>query len=122
VGRASVLGSALLEIKIMATFSTGSFTHPSGEIMGTADKDYFLDAEGNVTTDEEAAHTLLIRKGQDIPKDMADKYALGKKGTKASAMADESAADETDTSDGGEKASSPSANKKARQPRNKGAK
>lgn len=46
--------------------------------VGNADKDYFLDVEGNVTTDEETAHQLLIRKGQDIPKDMADKYGIGK--------------------------------------------
>jgi hypothetical protein len=47
-------------------------------MVGTADKDYFLDAEGNVTTDEEAAHQLLIREGQDVPKEMADKYGIGK--------------------------------------------
>lgn len=81
--------------------------------MGTADKDYFLDAEGNVTTDEATAHTLLIRKGQDIPKDMADKYDLGKKAAKVA---------DTEEVDGGEKASSPSANKKASPSKNKGAK
>lgn len=46
--------------------------------MGTADKDYFLDQQGNVTTDELEAHQLLIRKGQDIPKEIADKYGIGK--------------------------------------------
>lgn len=43
-----------------------------------ADKDYFLDTEGNVTTDTEEAHQLLIREGQEIPKEMADKYGIGK--------------------------------------------
>jgi hypothetical protein len=51
----------------------------SGIMQGTADKDYFLTLEGKVTTDEEKAHSLLIRKGQDIPKDIADKYGIGKK-------------------------------------------
>jgi hypothetical protein len=46
--------------------------------MGKADQDYFLDVEGNVTTDEKKAHQLLIRKDQDIPKEMADKYGIGK--------------------------------------------
>jgi len=46
--------------------------------VGTADKDYFLDVEGNVVTDEETAHQLLIRKGQEIPKEMADRYGIGK--------------------------------------------
>lgn len=46
--------------------------------VGTADQDYFLDVEGNVTTDEETAHQLLIRAGQDIPKEMADRYGVGK--------------------------------------------
>lgn len=46
--------------------------------MGTADQDYFLDDKGEVTTDTEKAAILLIRKGQDIPKDMADAFGIGK--------------------------------------------
>lgn len=46
--------------------------------MGTADKDYFLDENRELTTDEEKAAFLLIRKGQDVPKEMADKYGIGK--------------------------------------------
>lgn len=49
--------------------------------MGTADKDYFLDENREVTTDEEKAAFVLIRKGQDIPKEMADKYGIGKEKT-----------------------------------------
>lgn len=39
-----------------------------------ATKDYFLDDNGKVTTDQEKAATLLIRKGQEISKEMSDKY------------------------------------------------
>lgn len=75
--------------------------------MGTADKDYFLDVEGNVTTDEAEAHQLLIRAGQDISKEMTDKYGIGNK-TKSA---------EKDS--GGEKASSPASNKAAKAKDNK---
>jgi hypothetical protein len=53
-------------------------TKLSGETMGIADKDYFLDENRELTTDEEKAAFVLIRKGQDIPKEMADKYGIGK--------------------------------------------
>ncbi len=46
--------------------------------MGTADKDYFLDEDRKLTTDNAKAAFVLIRKGQDIPKEMADKYGIGK--------------------------------------------
>jgi hypothetical protein len=74
-------------------------------MQGTADKDYFLTLEGKVTTDEEKAHSLLIRKGQDIPKDIADKYGIGKK---ASADAERPA-----------KAEAPSKDKSAQPAKNK---
>lgn len=73
---------------------------------GTADKDYFLDLDGKVTTDEAKAHQLLIRKGQEIPKEMADRYDIG--GSKKSAPAED-----------GEKAAKPATNKSARPAQNK---
>jgi hypothetical protein len=77
---------------------------------GTADKDYFLDINGKVTADEEKAHSLLIRKGQDIPKEMADKYGIGsaKSAKAASAPAED-----------GEKANKPASNKSAAPAKNK---
>lgn len=53
-----------------------------------ADKDYFLDEQGNLTDDDQKAATVLIRKGQEIPADMAEKYDFGK------VAQDEEAADE----------------------------
>lgn len=50
----------------------------SGIVVGTADQDYFLDANRELTTDEEKAAFLLIREGQNVPKEMADKYGIGK--------------------------------------------
>lgn len=79
--------------------------------MGIADKDYFLDAEGQLTDSEEKAATLLLRAGQDVPVEMADKYGIGKV-----AQADE-AADPVSA-----KAATPSANKKASPSKNKGVK
>lgn len=75
--------------------------------MGIADKDYFLDVDGNVTTDEQEAHQLLIRQGQNIPKEMADKYDIGKTNKSAEKDAD------------GEKASGPASNKAAKAKENK---
>lgn len=44
---------------------------------GIADKDYYLDAEGNIAESDETAATLLIRAGQEVPKEMADQYGIG---------------------------------------------
>jgi hypothetical protein len=79
--------------------------------VGTADQDYFLDIEGNVTTDTEKAHQLLIRAGQEIPKQMADDYGIGKVAQK-----DEKAEKET------VKSAKPSANKAEKAAENKGVK
>lgn len=46
--------------------------------MGIADKTYYLDAEGNLTEDPVKAATILINEGQEIPKEMAEKYSIGK--------------------------------------------
>jgi len=93
----------------MATFGTGSFDRSAQynkeNIVGTADKDYFLDAEGNVTTDEEKAATLLIREGQDMSVEVAEK--IGKVAQPEDAEA---------------KATSPSLNKSDAPTKNKGVK
>lgn len=79
---------------------------------GTADQDYFLDDNRELTTDESKAAILLIRKGQDVPKDVADKYGIGKV-----AQSDETAADTVE-----EKAEKPSTNKSKKPTQNKGVK
>lgn len=78
--------------------------------MGTADKDYFLNKNGELAEGEADAATLLIRKGQEIPKDMADKYGIGK------VAQDEGEADES------VKAAEPKSNKAKSPAKNKGAK
>lgn len=81
----------------------------TGEKMGTADKTYYLDDDGKVTTDEEKAAVVLINKGQEIPKEMADQYGIGK--GKSAKAASETDSDES--ADEGEKASGPKSNKAA---------
>ena len=82
----------------------------------TADQDYFLDDKRELTTDEGKAALLLIRKGQEVPQEMADKYGIGKVAQKDEATAD------TVTDDESEKAAEPSANKAKSPGKNKGAK
>lgn len=72
--------------------------------MGIADKDYFLDENKQLTDKEDKAAFVLIRKGQEIPKDMADKYGIGKPRNLGA---------------GGAKAANPSANKAAKPAENK---
>lgn len=83
--------------------------------MGTADKDYFLDANREVTTDEEQAAFVLIRAGQNIPKEMADQYGIGK-------VAQTEEAAETPVTEKSEKSAKPSADKSAKPTENKGVK
>ena len=46
-----------------------------------ADKDYFLDENAQLAKDESSAAFLLVRKGQEITADVAQKYNLkGKSG------------------------------------------
>lgn len=94
----------------MATFTTGrGKTRPNQGVNMIADKNYFLDAEGNLTTDEEAAATRLINQGQEVPKHMADKYGIGK-------VAQEAAEAEV------EEKPAPAENKAKQPTKNKGAK
>ena len=80
--------------------------------MGTADKDYYLDENRQLTDDAEKGAFLLIRQGQEIPKEMADEYGIGKV---AQTVEEDGAPVE-------EKAAKPSANKSAAPTKNKGVK
>lgn len=80
----------------------------------TADKDYFLDKDGNIAQDEAAAATLLVRKGQTLTRSAAEK--IGQQGSSPEAA-------EAEESEGsGEKATAPTANKSAAPTKGKGAK
>lgn len=79
--------------------------------MGTANTTYYLDKDGKVTTDPQKAATILINEGQEIPKEMADKYGIGK-------AAGESPAASTAT-DTAQKAEKPKANKAKKPAENK---
>lgn len=97
----------------MATFTTAGIKFPAknqGESM-KADKDYFLDADRQLTDDEEKSAFLLIRQGQEISKEVADKYGIGK-------VAQTEEAEITVE----EKAVKPSANKSKKPTENKGVK
>lgn len=89
----------------------------------TANQDYFLDADGNVTANAEEAATLLIRKGQAIPQDMAEKYgdAFSGKVARQADTAKETATDEESAAEPKAETKKP-ANKKATPSKNKGAK
>ncbi len=43
--------------------------------MKLANKNYYLDADGKVTTDQEKAATHLINEGQEITPEISSKYA-----------------------------------------------
>ncbi len=85
--------------------------HSGGVFVGTADKDHFLTAEGEVTTDESEAHQLLIRKGQEIPKEMADKYGIGK--TEKAEKAAEPSAPKKGAKPAANKSAEPASNKES---------
>lgn len=48
------------------------------EQIGTADRHYWLDRNGKVTTDELKGEVWLVREGSPITKEMADVYGIGK--------------------------------------------
>ena len=81
--------------------------------MGHADKDYFLDERRELTTDTEKAAYVLIRKGQNVPKEMADKYGIGKVAQTEEAVVEVPVE---------EKATKPASNKSAKPTENKGVK
>lgn len=75
-----------------------------------AAEDHWLDADGNVTTDSEQAATLLIRKGQEMSKEVAE-------------MIGKVAQPESEEGEGKEaKSEAPTANKSEKPTKNKGVK
>lgn len=89
----------------MATFTSPGWAatpENNNTNMAIADKDYDIDADGKLTTDPTKAAFHLIRKGQEVPADIAAKYGIGKTG--------------------GEKAIKPTANKAITPESNKAAK
>jgi hypothetical protein len=101
----------------MATFTSraasGLPAQTPGEVMGIADKDYFTTKEGTLAEGEADAAFLLIRKGKEIPKHMADKYPE---------LASKVAQPEEAAEDAPEKAATPKANKSRKPASNKGVK
>ena len=97
----------------MATF-TSNLGREAGPVLNirVADRDYDLDAEGNLTDDPSTAATHLIRKGQEVPKEMADKYGIGKVAQEAEELEDLTVI----------KSVKPTANKRQGPKSNKGAK
>lgn len=94
-----------------------------------ADRDLYLDAKGNVVEKgDPATESKLIGKGGALSNADAKKYGLIGNDKKAKAAEAEPAVETEEAAaeaevDGGEKASSPSANKRAKGPaKNKGAK
>ncbi len=43
-----------------------------------ADRDYFLDANRQLTTDPDKAAYWLVRKGIEIPPEVSEKYGIGR--------------------------------------------
>lgn len=93
-----------------------------GESGFVADRNIYLDKDGNVVEEDNPAQVRqLVGKGGSLSPADVEKYGLGKKKKKAEEKAEEAQATEEPV-DGGKKASSPSANKKAAPSKNKGAK
>jgi hypothetical protein len=59
----------------------------SGVKMGVANKTYYLDQNRELTEDQSKAAFVLINEGQEIPKEMADQYGIGKDTGSASKVA-----------------------------------
>lgn len=77
-----------------------------------ADRDYFTDQNGDLTTDSTKAADWLVRKGSPISKEHQEKYNIPLQTSVQSGK----------DVDGGKKASSPSSNKATSPKENKGAK
>lgn len=75
-----------------------------------ADKDYFLDSDGNVTTDSTKAANWLVKKDGAISVETQEKYNIP------------TASKEEGSSDVEEKSEAPKQNKAAKPAKNKGAK
>lgn len=80
-----------------------------------ADKDYFLDKDQQLTEDEAQAAFLLVREGQEVSKETAERYGLGKvapAGEEGETVADESDAKSKKPAEN--KSKKPNENKSAR--------
>ena len=87
-----------------------NFKNPDFKMSGKqADKDYYTDENGEVTDDPAKQRFLLVRAGQDMTTDVAEKIG---------GLNNE----EGSSAEGEEKASAPKANKKAQPSKNKGVK
>lgn len=93
--------------------------------MGVANKTYYLDENRELTEDQSKAAFVLINEGQEIPKEMADQYGIGKdtgsasKVAQADATATTDGATAADEAAGAPKSTKSSANKAARPAKNK---
>lgn len=78
----------------MATFTTHKMRRDNtrldqGVARMKADKTYYLDSTGELTTEEPSSGFVLINEGQEIPKEMADRYGVGKVATVEEEVAEE---------------------------------
>lgn len=88
----------------MATFKLEHFGTPRNDQAYIADRNLYLDAEGNLVEEDNPAQVRqLVGKGGALSTEVATKYGLLKKAKAAKAEAEEV--------DGGEQASSPSSKK-----------
>lgn len=104
----------------MATFTTASVKrggqHHGGDMKEViADKNYYFDAEGKVTTDESKGERWLAREGANVLEDHREALEAfqGENPGKSGKVAPEEVE---------EKSEAPKANKKAKTPANKGVK
>ena len=88
--------------------------------MKVADKDYYRDEDGNVTSDESKAATLLVREGQEMTAEVEELIGGADK-AEDKKVAQESEED-AEADEAAKKSSKPAANKKASPSKNKGAK
>lgn len=100
----------------MATLKIEHFgSKPRNDQAYIADRNLYLDEAGNLVEEDNVTQVKqLVGKGGALSTDDANKYGLLKKA--------KAAKEEAEEVDGGEKASSPSANKAVTPAKNKGAK
>lgn len=87
-----------------------NFKNPDLKAMSgqTADKDYFLDKDGNIAQDEASAATLLIRQGQEMSKEQAEQ--IGSQST--SSQPEDAEGEKSDSAPKANKSAAPTAAKK----------
>lgn len=85
-----------------------------------AEKDYFLDKEGNLAQSEEDAAFLLVREGQEMTAEQVEKIGSAPDSGKVAQEGDAAEADDVEAESA--KAAKPASNKSAAPTKNKGAK